>query len=96
MHIILIPQRRDDTLMLSREGDVLIINEEAYDFSQVPDGATLPASAIDSEFIVHEVQRIDGVLYITIILPHGADASEAARFPAPIIDPPNGVVELPQ
>ncbi|MCX5592013.1 hypothetical protein [Alcaligenes endophyticus] len=88
-------QRRDDSLDLSRQGDKLIINGQTFDFSVIPDGATLPASAVDCEFIAGDIERIDGVLHITLLLPHGPDASQAACFPQTIINPADGPVELP-
>lgn len=42
MHITLTPMRRDASLQLERAGDLLVINGEAFDFSALPDGATLP------------------------------------------------------
>ena len=96
MKIILSPQRRDDTLTVTKQGDTLTINGTAYDFSVVPDGATLPRDATDCAWLASDVERIDGVLHLTLLLPHGADASEAARFPQPIINPADGVLELPQ
>ena len=96
MIIQLSPQRRDDTLAVTKQGDVLTINGTAYDFSQLPDGGTLPADAVDSEYVIGSVNRVKGELELTLLLPHGADASEAARFPQPIIDPADGKVELPK
>lgn len=96
MYITLIPQRRDDSLAVSRAGDTLTINGIAYDFSVIPDGATLPASAVDCEFITGNIERINGVLQISLILPHGPNPSQEVAFPAPIINPPDGVLELPQ
>lgn len=43
MKIMLIPQYRQDELRVSRAGDVLTINDSAYDFGPLPVGATLPA-----------------------------------------------------
>jgi len=96
MHITFSPQRRDDTLTVTKQGDTLTINGTAYDFSVVPDGATLPKDATDCAWLASDVERIDGVLHLTLILPHGATASEAARFPAPIISPTDGALELPK
>ena len=96
MKIKLSPQRRDDTLTVVKQGEVLTINGTAYDFSQLPDGGTLPAEAVDCEYIIGSVDRVDGKLELTLLLPHGANASEAARFPEPIIDPADGKVELPK
>ena len=96
MHITLSPQRRQGALSVSKQGDTLTINGDEFDFANLPDGATLPAGAVDCLHIIGPVERINGVLHITLLLPHGADASEAARFPAPIINPPDGPLELPK
>ena len=96
MHITLFPQRRDNTLIVSKQGDTLTINGIAYDFSAIPDGATLPASAVDCEYIAGNIERINGVLHLSLILPHGPNPSQEVAFPAPIINPPDGVLELPQ
>lgn len=96
MHITLFPQRRDNTLSVSKQGDTLTINGTAYDFGVIPEGATLPASAVDCEYISGNVERINGVLHIPLILPHGPNPSQEVAFPAPIINPPDGVLELPQ
>ena len=96
MKITLSPQRRDDALTVIKQGDTLTINGTAYGFSQLPDGGTLPAEAVDCEYIVDSVNRVDGELELTLLLPHGANASEAARFPEPIINPADGELELPK
>jgi hypothetical protein len=96
MQIKLSPQRRDDTLSVTKQGDTLTINGAEYDFSVVPDGATLPKEATDCAWLASDVERIDSVLHLTLLLPHGANASEAARFPQPIINPADGALELPQ
>ena len=96
MKINLSPQRRDDTPTITKQGDALTINGTEYDFSQLPDGGTLPADAVDCEFVIGSVDRVNGELELTLLLPHGANASEAARFPEPIIDPADGEVELPK
>ena len=95
MKINLSPQRRDDTLTVTKQGDTLTVNGTAYDFSQLPDGATLPADAIDCEYIRGDVERIDGELHLTLLLPHGVGAPEETRFPEPIVDPADGLLPLP-
>lgn len=105
MKINLSPQRRDDTLAVIKQGDTLTINGTAYDFSVVPDGATLPLHSrgdnneqvrnIDCTWLASDVERIDGVLHLTLLLPHGANAPEETRFPQPIINPADGELSLP-
>ena len=96
MKIKLNPQRRDDSLTVIKTGDTLTINGEAFDFSAVPDGATLPADAISSEFFSGPVERIGGELLITLIMPHGPNPQEHVAFPEDIIDPTDGEIILPK
>jgi hypothetical protein len=96
MKINLSPQRRDDTLTVSKQGDTLTINGTPYDFSDLAEGDLLPKGAVDSPWVVSDITRTGGSLELTLLLPHGKDASEAARFPQPLIDPPDGALELPQ
>lgn len=95
MHITLSPVRMDETLTASRSGDVLTLNGEAFDFGPLPEGATLPAEAIDSEWIVGPVLRIDGELHLTLRLPHGPNPSEAVAFPEPVTVTADGPIPLP-
>lgn len=95
MYITLSPVRMDETLTASRAGYVLTLNGEAFDFSQLPDGATLPAEAIDSEWIVGPVSRINGELHLTLRLPHGPNPSHAVAFPDPINVTQDGPIPLP-
>lgn len=96
MEITLSPVRSDKTLMLTRTGDVLTINGEDFDFSGVPAGATLPKGAIACDWIARDVERsAAGDLTVPLILPHGADAPEATRFPDPITVTADGPVPLP-
>lgn len=95
MQIKLSPQRRNDTLTASRAGDVLALNGVEFDFGPLPDGATLPAEAIDSEWIVGPVSRIDGELHLTLRLPHGPNPSQAVAFPAPLTVLGDGPIPLP-
>ena len=95
MKINLSPIRSDRALEISKTGETLTINGIPYDFSQLPDGATLPREAIDCEWIVSDVNRINGEIELTILLPHGANASHEARFPEPIVMYNDGQVVLP-
>ncbi|MDX0630287.1 hypothetical protein GOC91_29385 [Sinorhizobium medicae] len=95
MIIDLSPQRRDDLLKVTKSGDALTINGVQFDFSILPDGATIPAGEVPCEWLVGPVERTAGELHLTLILPHGARPSQAVAFPPPLIDPPDGVIALP-
>ena len=94
MRITLSPSRRDDRLTISKSGDTLTINGEAFDLSAIPDGATLPRDAVACEWLASDIERIGGVLHLTLILPHGANAPHETRFPDPI-DAADGPIALP-
>ncbi len=89
------PQRRDDNLTLSKQGDILTINNVSYDFSPIPDGGTLPKEAIDCEFVCGDIERINGEIHISLILPHGPNPSHDVAFPEPITVIADGQVVLP-
>lgn len=95
MQIKLSPQRLDATLVASVVGDVITLNNQPFDFSQLPEGATLPADAIASEHIIGDVSRINGELHLTLRLPHGANPSQAVAFPEPIHVTTDGPIPLP-
>jgi len=79
MNITFTPMRSDAPLTLERQGDSLIVNGTRFDFSQLPDGALLPAQAIVGVWPGGDVIREGGVLHIPVILPHAADAPAEAR-----------------
>ncbi|MCQ4302210.1 hypothetical protein NAV11_20030 [Pseudomonas songnenensis] len=95
MHITLSPVRLDETLAPTLSGDVLALNGQAFDFSSLPEGGTLPADAIASDWIVGPVSRIDGELHLTLRLPHGPNPSRAVAFPEPIRVTGDGPIALP-
>lgn len=101
MKLIPSPQRRDNSLTLSRAGDVLTLNGQALDFTPLPEGATLPADAIGNDWICGDVSRIGGVLHIPLILPHGfipwpaPEASRVVTHPDPIDVATDGPITLP-
>jgi hypothetical protein len=96
MKINLSPMRRDDTLEVSRTGSVLTINGEAFDFSQMADGDTLPAAAISSPWFAGQVDNTGGELELTLILPLPANYSQEQAFPEPLLITADGPVALPQ
>lgn len=96
MIIKLSPQRRDDTLEVTKQGDVLTLNGTALDFGPLPDGATLPMSAVSGDWIAGDVERVDGELVIRLILPLPANYSQEQAFPEDLVDVPDGPVAFPQ
>lgn len=89
------PVRRDETLTVTKLGDALTINGEVFDFTQLPDGATLPRDAVACDWLGSDVERIGGEIHLTLLLPHGAGAPEETRFPQPVSMASDGPVPVP-
>lgn len=96
MKIILVPQRRDDTLSLSKHGNTLVVNGEGYDFGRMTEGSTLPREAIFGEWFDGPVEMVDGEIIVTIKLPNPWNYSQEQAFPSPITVTKDGVIELPK
>ena len=95
MNITLTPQVRPDSLTLSKSGDILTINGDAFDFSFIEEGDVLPQDAVECPLLASDVTRTDGSLVITLVLPIKNTSSDAAKFPAPILNAPDGDIEVP-
>ncbi len=95
MQIRLSPVRLDSKLAVSVSGDVLTINGQTFDFSELPGGATLPVEAIASEHFVGPVERINGALHLTLRLPHGSNPPPHVAFPELITVTEDGPIKLP-
>lgn len=95
MKINISPQVRPDALEVLKAGDKLTVNGEVFDFTQLPDGAVLPAAAVNCEFIIGDVWREGGELQLTLLLPIAWDAPESCAFPEPILNPADGRLALP-
>ena len=95
MKITLSPMRSDTPLTVARDGDTLTINGETFDFSEVAEGATLSREDAGCQWLAGDVRREDGVLHMTLILPHGPNAPQETRFPAPITVEDDGPIEIP-
>ena len=95
MKITFHPARSDAKLRLERQGDTLLVNDAAYDFSAVPEGASLPRAAVTGDWLADDVTREGGVLHLAVVLPIGKDASNKSRFPAPVKLSKDGPVPLP-
>ncbi|MBV6634428.1 MAG: hypothetical protein KI788_00805 [Mameliella sp.] len=90
--IVFAPVRREGELVLERQGNSLIANGTAYDL------AVLAAEESDSPGAgwVQSVRLTDEGLEATVLLPHGAEAPEAVRFPAPVVVEVDGVIAVPR
>lgn len=95
MKITFSPSRMEAPLTLEKQGDVLTINGEAFDFTPLPDGHSLPRDAIACDWLASDVARVGGALQLTLVLPHGPQAPQETRFPAPMILTSDGPVDLP-
>ncbi|MFS2326344.1 hypothetical protein U2P60_13175 [Brucella sp. H1_1004] len=79
------PQVSEEHLLLSKAGDVLIINGDALDFSELPEGGEYPAEAIENDFIIGGVTRNGGEIKVTVLLPYqNPDAPTSLTYPVPI------------
>ncbi|ALT58064.1 hypothetical protein FDG94_gp072 [Pseudomonas phage SM1] len=92
---VVIPGDSTD-MEVSVSGDLIAINGTDFDFSPLPEGAELPAVATGSDYFEGSITRVDGEIRLTLKLPISSDASEEARFPAPIHVTWSGPVELPK
>lgn len=96
MRISFSPQRCDGVLTLEQTTtDRLRINSELFNFAPLAEGNTIPAGAIPCEWIVGSVERIDGEVCLTLVLPHGANPSAAVAFPEPITVTEDGPIAVP-
>lgn len=96
MKVNLSPKRLDETLMIVKSGDILTLNGEEFDLSPVGEGDTLPSDAINSPWFSGVVERVDGELILTLLIPIPWNYSQEQAFPLPLINVPDGVVLLPQ
>lgn len=96
MKISLSPQRRDDTLTVTKSGDILTLNGEDFDLSPVGEGDTLPHTAISSIWFAGPVDRTGGELALTLLLPLPWNYSQEQAFPVSLENVPDGPVAFPQ
>lgn len=96
MNIKLSPFRSDDELIVTKQGSILILNGESFDFTRMGDGDTLPLDAFTSQWFGDSVHRNGDVLELTLRLPLPANFSQAQAYPTPLMNVPDGIVMLPQ
>lgn len=101
MYISFSPIRSDAALTLSQDGNVLTVNGVDLDFGPLPEGAVLPREAVNCDWLASEVTRIDGVIHLTLLLPHGPipwpapPESRVVTHPEPILVTADGPILLP-
>jgi hypothetical protein len=95
MKVAFTPQRRQGSLKVVKDGDKLRINGALFSFISLPDGATIPYGNVPCEWIAGSVERIDGEIHLTLILPHGSNPSQAVAFPETLADPEDGDLLIP-
>jgi hypothetical protein len=84
------PVRSDaGQLTASLSGKVLTVDGVDYDLNLVPDGASVQHE------VLHGLTRTGDDFELTLILPHGAKAPEATRFPQPIEVMTDGDIDVP-
>ena len=95
MIINLSPIRNDQKISLIVNGDVLTINGDKFDFSDLKEGERLKQSEVSCDWLQGDVERREGELYLTLLLPHGPKAPRQTLFPKPIHVTKDGPVILP-
>lgn len=78
------PQRDDADLVVSVAGDVITVNGEIFDFSSIPDGASLPSAAVNGGYFSGDISRNSGEIELTLIFPHKANAATVITYPASV------------
>ncbi|WP_247996682.1 hypothetical protein [Brucella tritici] len=95
--ISLCPQYSIADLTLAKQGDILTINGDVLDFSALPEGGEYPPEAIDNDFVVGGVKRMDGDVHIAVLLPYSnPNPPRAVVFPDPVTVTADGVIALPE
>lgn len=99
MKIKLFAALDDSTIEASVKGDVITINGDKVDLSGIPEGFRLPGSAVGNKFFVDSefIERVDGELCFTLILPVQWETPDEYRNPTTplVISIKKGVVPFP-
>lgn len=97
MKITLVPQRRDDALVLEKSSDDrLSINGELFDFESLNDGDEVEWQDLPAGWFAGPVQRIDGEINVSLFLPCVKAGWEVLNSPHTIIVEHEGPVDVPE
>lgn len=97
MRISFSPQRRDGTLAIEKTSDDrLSINGDIFNFGTMNDGDIVPAGAVPCDWITGPVEKVNGEVRLTIVLPHGPKPPAYVAFPQPITVTADGPIAIPQ
>jgi len=80
MNITRIVQRRDDRLEIQQMGDVLTLNGEVFDFSDLPEGGRLAQVDLACVWLASDVVRQEGEIHLSVIDPLGPEPQTLDHF----------------
>lgn len=90
MRIRFTPQRSDRFLVVSKAGDVVTINGDSFDFSELAEGEHI---ASPTRYISGQVMRINGEISLTIPAPYANDETPPSEV---TIQPADGPIDVPR
>lgn len=93
MIITFIPSR-NEPLTVQVAGDAIILNGEEYDFSPLQEGEDILAAHTSCSWFQRTIERINGVIHVTLICPFGAPAPDWKDDGPWTINASNGFVQL--
>lgn len=88
------PLLSEGTLTVIKFGEKLTINGDTIDLSVIPDSATVKHAHVIHPFLVDKIERINGVINLTVRLPYIADGH--VKTPVPITVTTDGSISLPE
>lgn len=94
MKITFSPIHAHGSLSLGRVGDIVMIDDRAFDFSALPDGHCMPREAVGCDMLASDVRRVGGQVELTLLLPYTAP-DPAITHPAAIVITADGPVSAP-
>ncbi|MCP4824949.1 MAG: hypothetical protein GY892_12670 [Shimia sp.] len=95
MQITFSPMRPEARLTLSCRGECLYVNGTAYDFSDLAEGDSHQPDGPESAVFAAPVRRCEGCVQVTLVLPHGPNASQETLFPDVQNTPTEGEIAVP-